>query len=144
MSRGWPSGTSQYKKTYDSLIQIWDGLRQRADSNKDGQVSVEEWSSMWEEYSKDPEKALEWQNKYMEFMFELEDASGDGTIDVGEFSSVCSCYGLGIEECREAFEKMSRGGKEVNFQQFQELWRQFFVSEDPSEPGNFIFGKTKF
>jgi hypothetical protein len=36
--RGWSSGTEQYKKTYESMIQIWDGLRQRADANKDGQV----------------------------------------------------------------------------------------------------------
>lgn len=40
-------------------------------------------------------------------MFDLEDASGDGSIDVDEFISVCSCYGLEITECKEAFEKMS-------------------------------------
>lgn len=38
--RGWSSGTAQYKKTYDSMLQIWDGLRQKADANKDGQVRL--------------------------------------------------------------------------------------------------------
>ncbi|XP_060524036.1 calexcitin-2 isoform X1 [Cylas formicarius] len=142
--RGWPQGSEQYKRTFDSMIQIWDGLRQRADSNKDGQVSVEEWASMWDDYSKSPENALEWQTQYQRFMFDLEDASGDGTIDIDEFTSVCSCYGLEAKECREAFVKMSGGQKEVNFEQFKQLWKQFFVSENPSEPGNFIFGKTKF
>ncbi|XP_008201337.1 calexcitin-1 isoform X1 [Tribolium castaneum] len=142
--RGWSSGTEHYKKTYDSMIQIWDGLRQRADSNKDGQVSVEEWASMWNEYAKSPENALEWQTQYLKFMFDLEDASGDGSIDVDEFTSVCSCYGLEPSECKEAFQKMSCGKKEVNYEQFEALWKQFFTSENPSDPGNFIFGKTKF
>lgn len=36
--RGWSQGGEQYKKTYDSMIQIWEGLRQKADANQDGQV----------------------------------------------------------------------------------------------------------
>lgn len=89
------------------MIQIWEGLQSRADANKDGQVSVEEWAEMWDEYSKNPDNALEWQTQYMKFMFELEDASNDGSIDVDEFTSVCSCYGLQASECKEAFQKMS-------------------------------------
>jgi Ca2+-binding EF-hand superfamily protein len=101
---------------------------------------------MWNEYAKNPENALEWQTQYLRFMFDLEDASGDGSIDVDEFISVCSCYGLEPSECKEAFQKMScvSGKKEVNYEQFVALWKQFFTSENPSDPGNFIFGKTKF
>lgn len=145
------------------MIQIWEGLQSRADANKDGQVSVEEWAEMWDEYSKNTDNALEWQTQYMKFMFELEDASNDGSIDVDEFTSVCSCYGLQASECKEAFQKMSsvsyyqaiiiysiityyfyQGKKEVNYDQFVTLWKQFFTSENTSDPGNFIFGKTKF
>ncbi|XP_044761601.1 calexcitin-2 isoform X2 [Coccinella septempunctata] len=142
--RGWASGSEEYRRTFNSMIEIWEGLRQRADSNKDGQVSVEEWASMWDDYSKRPENALEWQTQYMRFMFELEDASGDGSIDVDEFTSVCSCYGLEAGECREAFTKMSQGQKNVTYEQFEHLWKQFFMSENPQEPGNYIFGKTRF
>lgn len=31
---------------------------------------------MWEEYAKNPAHALEWQQTYMNFMFDLEDSSG--------------------------------------------------------------------
>jgi len=142
--RGWSAGTEQYKKTFDSMIQIWDGLRNRADANKDGQVSVDEWCVMWDEFSKAPDKPLDWQTQYLKFMFDLEDASGDGAIDVEEFTSVCSCYGLEPSECRQAFQKMSSGNPNVSYEQFQSLWKQFFVSEDASDPGNYIFGKTNF
>ncbi|XP_018330248.1 calexcitin-2 [Agrilus planipennis] len=128
--RGWGPGTDQYKKTFDSMIQIW--------------VSVDEWSSMWDDFAKDPNNPLEWQQQYMKFMFDLEDASNDGSIDSDEFTSVCSSYGLNASECKEAFQKISGGNKTVTFDQFQGLWKQFFTSENPSDPGNFIFGKTKF
>lgn len=44
----------------------------------------------------------------MNFMFDLEDASNDGTIDAQEFAIVCSSYGLDTAECEEAFGKMSK------------------------------------
>lgn len=44
----------------------------------------------------------------MNFMFDLEDASNDGTIDAQEFALVCSSYGLDARECEEAFGKMSK------------------------------------
>lgn len=44
----------------------------------------------------------------MNFMFDLEDASNDGTIDAREFATVCSSYGTDRKECEEAFGKMSK------------------------------------
>lgn len=77
-------------------------------------------------------------------MFDLEDASNDDGIDAEEFSLVCSSYGLDKAECEEAFNKMSQGAEEVNREQFAKLWQEYFSSDDPSSPGNFIFGKTNF
>lgn len=47
-------------------------------------------------------------SRYMNFMFDLEDASNDGGIDAEEFSIVCSSYGLDQQECRDAFGKMAQ------------------------------------
>lgn len=41
-------------------------------------------------------------------MFDLEDASTDGTIDAQEFASVCASYGPDKSECELAFKKMSK------------------------------------
>jgi ACT domain-containing protein len=43
------------------------------------QISRDEWYSMWEEYAKDPEHAVEWQQTYMNLVFDLEDISGELT-----------------------------------------------------------------
>ncbi|GAB0092381.1 sarcoplasmic calcium-binding protein 2 [Sergentomyia squamirostris] len=142
--RGWPAGSAKNKETYDCMIKIWEGLRSKADKDNDGQVSVEEWCNMWDAYAKDPSTVMDWQHRYMNFMFDLEDASNDGTIDAVEFAQVCSCYGTDRKECEEAFAKMSKGAEEVSREEFAELWQEYFASEDPSAPGNYIFGNLSF
>lgn len=62
-------------------------------------------------YSKNTEPMLNIHSatcSYMNFMFDLEDASTDGTIDAQEFAIVCSSYGLDTQECEQAFAKMSK------------------------------------
>ncbi|XP_058812288.1 calexcitin-1-like [Topomyia yanbarensis] len=142
--RGWPVGNPRNTETHESMFKIWDGLRSKADKDNDGQVSVEEWCKMWDEYARDPDSVLDWQLRYMNFMFDLEDASNDGGIDAEEFSIVCSSYGPDKQECQQAFRKMAQGSDEVNREQFAELWREYFSTDDPTAPGNFIFGKTAF
>ncbi|XP_021936109.1 calexcitin-2 [Zootermopsis nevadensis] len=142
-TRGWKESDPKYSETKDILLKVWDGLQQKADANKDGQVSHEEWVSMWNDYAKNPEKALEWQNRYMNFMFDLEDSSGDGSIDEEEFKSLCVSYGLNPQDSAEAYNKFtSNKTVDITREVFAGLWKQFFASEDPNAPGNYIFGKV--
>ncbi|XP_059054699.1 calexcitin-1-like [Achroia grisella] len=143
-SRGWNAGDAQYNEVRDTLLRVWDGLQGRADANKDGEVSFDEWVSTWEEYTKNPSAAPQWLTDYSKFIFQLEDASNDGSIDSEEFSSVYASFGLNKAEAATAFQKMSQGKSSVSWAEFQELWKEYFTSEDANAPGNFIFGKTDF
>lgn len=73
---------------------------------------------MWNDYAQNPSAALKWQQLYAQFMFQLEDASADGTIDSDEFTTVCSSYGIDPQECKVAFNKMAK----VRF--FQVIFQQ--------------------
>ncbi|XP_046969671.1 calexcitin-2-like [Vanessa cardui] len=142
--RGWPAGDAKYKEVQTALLKIWEGLQGRADADNDGQVSTDEWISMWDEYAKNPASPLEWQNLYCKFIFQLEDASGDGAIDGEEFSSVYASFGLNKDDALAAFRSMSKGKANVSWTEFQDLWKEYFTTEDPNAPGNFIFGKSSF
>lgn len=143
--RGWQDGNPKIAATREILLKVWEGLKTRADQDHDGQVSQDEWCTMWDEFARQPESALEWQNSYMNFMFDLEDESGDGCIDEDEFTAVCMSYGIGPDEAKIAFSKFSQNGTiEVTRNVFANYWQEFFASEDPNAPGNFIFGKTTF
>lgn len=138
--RGWKTEDPKYKETQDTLLQIWAGLQSRADADNDGEVSQDEWISLWDEFAKNPASAQEWQKLYCKFIFQLEDASNDGAIDVDEFASVYVSFGLDKQESIEAFHKISKGKESVTWPEFQELWQEYFTSEDADAPGNFIFG----
>ncbi|KPI99726.1 PREDICTED: calexcitin-2-like [Papilio xuthus] len=142
--RGWKSGDDKYKETLESLIKIWEGLQTAADADKDGKVTADEWVAMWETYARNPNSGADWQLAYCKFMFQLEDAGCDGAIDSEEFSAVYESFGLLREDSVAAFDVMSKGKPKVTWQEFQELWIQYFTSDNPNDPGNFIFGAATF
>lgn len=104
-------------------------------SARNFQISLEEWCTMWESFSSKPECASDWQNLYMELMFDVIDTSGiylsttftliyktftedrniipsffagDGSIDEEEFCTVCSHYGISRQESSIAYKKFSK------------------------------------
>nr|QEQ55814.1 juvenile hormone diol kinase [Heortia vitessoides] len=135
--RGWKAGEAPYKVLQDTLNALWEGI-QTADANKDGEVTFDEWVSAWDTIDK------EWQILYAKFIFQLEDASSDGSIDSGEFSTVYASFGIDKAEAVAAFQKMANGKANVSWPEFEQLFKEYFTSEDVNAPGNFIFGKTSF
>ncbi|XP_072945044.1 calexcitin-2-like [Epargyreus clarus] len=142
--RGWQPGDAKYKETEDAMMKIWDSLQKHADKDNDGKVSLDEWVAMWDAYAKNPSAPLEWQNLYCKFIFEIEDATGDGAIDANEFASVFESFGKDKNDATAAFQKMAKGKPTVSWDEFQELWKEFFITEDPNAPGNFVFGSISF
>ncbi|XP_065218819.1 calexcitin-2 [Planococcus citri] len=143
--RGWNESSSNFKQIKDRMMAIWDGLQQSADDDQDGQISLDEWCSMWEAFARNPENASEWQNSYMDLMFDIIDTSGDGCIDENEFCAVCDHYGISRQESSAAYKKFSNSGAvNVTRPVFHSYWREYFSSDDENAPGNFIFGKISF
>lgn len=139
--RGWSEGDAKFTETRDALLLIWESLRKRADADNDQTVTTDEWCQMWTQDDSD----ADWQQRYLDFMFALEDTSCDGAIDEEEFVKVYKNYDLSEDECRTAFRKFSENNSiRVTKEVFSQLWKEYFLSDNPDALGNFIFGKTKF
>nr|AGG56523.1 juvenile hormone diol kinase [Antheraea yamamai] len=138
--RGWNPGEIPYDILQQSLLAIWEGLQVHADFDKSGEVSKDEWIALWDAFSKNPDSAKDWQNLLCKCIFQIEDSSNDGKIDCDEFAGVHASFGLDRDESVEAFKKLSKGKDTVTWPEFQELWKEYFTSEDVEAPGNFIFG----
>lgn len=143
----WPTDGKKHNEARATLKLIWDGLRKYADENEDEQVTKEEWLKMWAECVKSVEKGEslpEWLTKYMNFMFDVNDTSGDNIIDKHEYSTVYMSYGISKEDCNVAFDTLSEGGKTmVTREIFARLWTEYFVSNDRGAKGNHLFGTLK-
>jgi juvenile hormone diol kinase len=138
--RGYAAGDAAYKDVSDRFLQIWEKLRKFADTNKDDKVSREEWLTLWTEPLND-----EWKKLYMDFMFRLQDTSGDGSIDEAEFTNVCQTFGIAKDESKAAFDKISNAGKtDIDIKAYENLWKDYFGSDDVGAAGNSIFGKVSF
>ncbi|XP_041982059.1 calexcitin-2-like [Aricia agestis] len=140
-SRQWSPNDDKYKEAQAALYRIWESIQEAADDNKDGKVTIQEWLAMWERFV---EKPFEWQDLYCKFIFDLQDTSRDGSIDLEEFTSVFTSFGLLEEDSKAAFKKMAQGKSNVTWDEFKTLWTQYFTSENPSDPGNFIFGAATY
>lgn len=138
-AKGWAPGDEKYKLAEKTLLEIWEGMLYKADANKDGEISADEWISLWSESSKD--SPFDWQAYYCKSIFRLQDASNDGAIDKEEFVSVHESFGLPKEQSSEAFDKLACGKDKVTWEDFQQRWDEFFTSEDENAPGNYIFGR---
>jgi len=138
--RGYQAGDANYKDVSERFLTIWEKLRVFADTNKDNAVSREEWLTMWTEPLSD-----EWKKLYMNFMFRLQDTSGDGSIDEAEFTNVCQTFGVPAEESKTAFNKISNAGKtDIDIKAYETLWKDYFSSDDAAAAGNSLFGKVTF
>lgn len=138
--RGYNKGGPRYTDTETSFLKIWENLRAKADTNKDNKVSRDEWIALWSDAASE-----EWKTLYRDFMFRLQDANADGTIDSEEFVIVTSTFGVPVDEAKKSFLTISKNQtQEITPAVYGQLWGEFFTSDDKNALGNSIFGKNTF
>jgi len=96
-------GTPKYDQIKAQLLGVWEGLRKQGDVDGDGEVSREEWTKLW----LSDDATTGWSKLYMDFMFQLFDEDGDGSIDQPEFEIVTGAFNLSQKDAAEAFSKIS-------------------------------------
>lgn len=120
---------------------IWDGLRKAADTDSDGTINKDEWIKLWDDYAQNPEKAAEWYKIYAKCIFQLIDAGSDGSIDDQEFTNFYENFGISKDGSLESFKKVAAGKKKVTWEEFEVLFKEYFISDDVNAPGSYIFGQ---
>ncbi|KAI5632463.1 juvenile hormone diol kinase [Phthorimaea operculella] len=141
--RGYKPGDVTYELMKELLHSIWDGLIAQADKDGSGNISTDEWVQLWDDYAKDPSKGAEWQQLYCKAIFQMLDASLDGSIDADEYATVFKSFGRDEAKSKEAFTKLSGGKPTISQAEFEKLWTEFYTSENPSDAGNYIFGELE-
>lgn len=138
----WATNGDAYKLAKEILEEVWDGLKIDADINQDGIVTREEWVKMWSKFAA-ANKNPDWNEKYIKFMFLANDTSGDDLVDKGEFVTVQTLFGNSEADSKNAFDKLSAGtpNNMLSFDDFKNLWHEYFSSDDPKAKGNYLFGQ---
>jgi len=90
-------------------------------------------------------KLPKWLYKYLVFRFNLLDRVGDGVIDHEEFEYVMSEFGVSEKTARQCFNMFTiNNTRELDFDYFVSLFEEYYLSDDPSDLGNFINGRLEY
>jgi len=127
-----------------SMKALWDGLCKLADTNQDEMISLDEWITLLK--SVDPKSEPKWFNDYLTFMFKLFDVSGDGVMDLAEYTDGMNTYGFTSEQSHEAFhifavDKNGNPAKSIDPKQWRNYFYEYYFSTDKKALGNHLFGK---
>lgn len=138
-------GTSQAKisQLETTLKTLWDHHLSQMDTDGDDSVSKAEFTSGWK-------SAIEINQDTMLADFgsasvawlDIADTNSSGMLDKGEFVHMYSqVFGLPEEHLGASFDKLDRDGdQQLSRQEIQQAATEFWTSEDPQAPGNWLFG----
>jgi Ca2+-binding EF-hand superfamily protein len=75
-------------------------------------------------------------------VFDAVDANGDGRISPSEHRALVETWNGRPVDMTGVFERLDANGDgHLSREEFELLWRQFWISDDPAEPGNWLCGR---
>lgn len=131
-------GTALRARVETVLMGWWDGLLSVADANRDGKVDLAELLALVDRLPTMREAVT----ATADTLFDAVDESGRGRISRTEHHRLVEIwYGRSVDT-EEVFDRLDLDGDGyLSRSEFAVLWRQFWLSDDPSEPGNLMCGR---
>jgi hypothetical protein len=137
-TRGWQPGTPGSDALHATFRQIWNGLREFADRNRDDRVSRDEMLQSFDQMLRDhPELVQGWSD----LVFTTLDADGDGEISPQEYRQLLATAQIDASVADELFPRLDTNGDgHISKEEFDKLFGDFFMSDDQNAPGNWLWG----
>ncbi len=145
--RGLELNSPGYRRLLGRSRRIWKGLFQ-CDIDGDGHITLPEWLGYHIKAIIEDERAgispaglTTAIDSIARYFFELMDMDGDGRVKKPDYAKFCEAHGIPKQEVAESFRELDRDGNGVlSMDEVLVLVREFYVSDDPTAPGNWFFG----
>lgn len=135
--RGWEPGTDGYERIRAIMMGWWEAIRTMSDANQDGMVSLDELMTVVDQLDAMEDAVM----ATADAMFEAIDESGDGRISVDEHKQVVRAWKGSDDGVAEVFPRLDLDGDgTISHEEFRELWSDFWRGDDPTKPGQWVFG----
>ncbi|OWA01535.1 calcium sensor EFh [Streptomyces sp. CS159] len=121
----------------DVLLGWWQHLSSAVDSDNDGRIDMNDLLAMVDRLPSMRETVA----ATADTVFDAVDANGDGRISRGEHQQLIDLWhGRGVTT-GDVFDRLDQDADgHLSRPEFTVLWTQFWISDDPAEPGNYICG----
>ena len=135
---GMAAGSPEYEQVQSGLRTRWEHIRQFADTNRDERVMLDEWLAYFSELVQSPDKLEHDWVSVASLIARQMDRDGDGLISFEEFATLHTNLDT---DHRVVFQRFDLNGDGyISGDEIPELFRQFFLSDDPDAPGNLWYG----
>jgi Ca2+-binding EF-hand superfamily protein len=128
----------EYAELQSSYDAAWNAISRFADTNSDGRVTLAEWLTYGSSVVASPDTFEHGVGSIAKLSAKLLDSDGDGAISREEFTTFRSVLDAGRATIFEQFDLDGDGY--ISSDELLELFRQFFMSDDPAAPGNTWYG----
>lgn len=139
-ARGLKPGSPAYDELLARFMRMWDGF-ESADRNHDKRVTLKEWFAYFDRLLATEGQYEQVGEPIAEAVFSMLDRNGDGAVTADEYAWLYSSGGLDPSLAHAAFQRLDvdHDGR-VSPAELSRLLREFFRSNDPEAPGNWLFG----
>lgn len=129
------------------VLTWWEHLCTLADVDDDDRVSREEWETYWEALQASVNQADTPNNETIQSLeraargtFQAMDTSNSGHITEEEYAEWLEAWG--VDESATAFERLDRDNDGyLTDNDLIKAVKEFYLSNDPSAPGNVLYGE---
>ncbi|MFE4857865.1 EF-hand domain-containing protein [Streptomyces sp. NPDC056670] len=131
-------GTELRARVEALLMGWWAALLDAGDANGDGSVDMDELLSLVDRL---PTMIAE-VTATADTVFDAVDANGDGRISPDEHRMLVETWNGQPVDMTGVFERLDLNGDgHLSREEFALLWRQFWISDAPEDPGNWLCGR---
>ncbi|MDX2393602.1 EF-hand domain-containing protein [Streptomyces sp. DK15] len=135
---GVEAGTKLHARVESAVMGWWEHMLEAGDTNKDGKLSVEEFYALVDRLPAMKEGLAE----TADAIFDAIDADGNGRISRSEHRQLIDTWHGRSIDTEDVFDLLDLDADgHISRQEFAVLWTQFWISDDPTEPGNLVCGK---
>jgi Ca2+-binding EF-hand superfamily protein len=135
---GYAEGTAEYAALAERTRAVWEQLK-RFDSDGGGEVSLEEYVAGFATFLEPREDFMNSMDVLVDAFFALADRDGDGRVNEDELIMHFRAWNHTEDQAREAFRRLDRNGKgAISKQEWMANLEEFYYSEDPDAPGNWL------
>lgn len=123
---------------------IWEQLRADCDSDGDGRITRQEFTTAFTTGPGDPEAYYQRIfGTYVTRIAQVMDRDGDGFIDAEEYSGLFASQNLDEQVIRAAFARLdSDADGKISTADFAGAIAEMFLSHDPADPGTAVMGHS--
>ncbi len=142
--QGWQPGTEEYDALETKLMSRWQKMLQFADVDRDERVSLAEWLAYVDDMLSSEDAYEAEVRKIASTTFGVFDRDGDGKLTIGEYREGYEAMGLDETLADDIFRRLDLNADGyISRSEHLTLIAQFFRSQNPQSPGNWIFGPGK-